>query len=281
MSILEVDRLTKRYSETLALDAASFSVRQGELFAYLGPNGSGKTTTIRILNGLSVPSSGSVRFEGNDLFSQGRKARKYFGLVPQSINLDRDLSVDHNLDLHGRYFNVPSKTRKKRISDLLEYVGLSDRSKSLVKHLSGGFQRRLMIVRALVHEPKVLFLDEPTVGLDPAIRRQVWALIKQIQQDGTTIFLTTHYIEEAEFLADRVALLCEGKVVVIDQPNNLISRLGSWAVDRYESGQMKSSYYKSRSEAIETAKVEGDGFQLRRINLEDAYLQLTGKRVKP
>ena len=281
MSILEVERLTKRYSETLALDAASFSVRPGELFAYLGPNGSGKTTTIRILNGLSVPSSGSVRFEGNDLFSQGRKARKYFGLVPQSINLDRDLSVDHNLDLHGRYFNVPSKTRKKRISDLLEYVGLSDRSKSLVKHLSGGFQRRLMIVRALVHEPKVLFLDEPTVGLDPAIRRQVWALIKQIQQDGTTIFLTTHYIEEAEFLADRVALLCEGKVVVIDQPNNLISRLGSWAVDRYESGQMKSSYYKSRSEAIETAKVEGDGFQLRRINLEDAYLQLTGKRVKP
>lgn len=281
MSILEVDRLTKRYSETLALDAASFSVRPGELFAYLGPNGSGKTTTIRILNGLSVPSSGSVRFEGSDLFSQGRKARKYFGLVPQNINLDRDLSVDHNLDLHGRYFNVPSKTRKKRISDLLEYVGLSDRSKSLVKHLSGGFQRRLMIVRALVHEPKVLFLDEPTVGLDPAIRRQVWALVKQIQQDGTTIFLTTHYIEEAEFLANRVALLCEGKIVVIDQPNNLISRLGSWAVDRYESGQMKSSYYKSRSEAIETAKVEGDGFQLRRINLEDAYLQLTGKRVKP
>lgn len=281
MSILEVDRLTKRYSETLALDAASFSVRPGELFAYLGPNGSGKTTTIRILNGLSAPSSGSVRFEGTDLFSQGRKARKYFGLVPQNINLDRDLSVDHNLDLHGRYFNVPSKTRKKRISDLLAFVGLSDRSKSLVKHLSGGLQRRVMVVRALVHEPKVLFFDEPTVGLDPAIRRQVWALIKQIQQDGTTVFLTTHYIEEAEFLADRVALLCEGKVVVIDQPNNLISRLGSWAVDRYESGQIKSSYYKSRSEAIETAKVEGDGFQLRRINLEDAYLQLTGKRVKP
>lgn len=281
MSILEVDRLTKRYPETLALDAASFSVRPGELFAYLGPNGSGKTTTIRILNGLSVPSSGRVRFDGNDLFSQERKARKYFGLVPQSINLDRDLSVEHNLDLHGRYFNVPSKTRKKRISDLLAYVGLSDRSKRPVKHLSGGLQRRLMIVRALVHEPKILFLDEPTVGLDPAIRRQIWALIKQIQQDGATIFLTTHYIEEAEFLADRVALSCEGKVVVIDQPNNLISRLGSWAVDRYESGQMKSSYHKSRSEAIETAKADGDGFQLRRINLEDAYLRLTGKRVKP
>ncbi len=281
MSILEVDQLTKRYSETVALDAASFSVQPGELFAYLGPNGSGKTTTIRILNGLCVPSSGSVRFEGNDLFSQGRKARKHFGLVPQSINLDRDLTVDHNLDLHARYFDVPSKIRKKRISELLEYVGLADRSNSPVKHLSGGFQRRLMIVRALVHEPKMLFLDEPTVGLDPAIRRQIWALIKQIQQDGTTIFLTTHYIEEAEFLADHVALLCEGKVVVIDQPNNLISSLGSWAVDRYENGQMKSSYYKSRSKAIETAKVEDNGFQLRRINLEDAYLQLTGKRVKP
>lgn len=280
MSILEVDRLTKRYSYTLALDAASFSVQPGEFFAYLGPNGSGKTTTIRILNGLCIPSSGSVKFEGKDLFSQGRKARNHFGLVPQSINLDRDLTVDHNLDLHGRYFSVPTKTRKKRISDLLEYVGLSDRSKSLVKHLSGGFQRRVMIVRALVHEPKILFLDEPTVGLDPAIRRQIWALIKQIQRDGTTIFLTTHYIEEAEFLADRVAFLCEGKVVVIDHPINLISRLGSWAVDRYEDGQMKSSYYESRSEAIETVKGEGDAFHLRRVNLEDAYLQITGKRVE-
>ena len=189
--------------------------------------------------------------------------------------------MDHNLDLHGRYFGVPSKIRKQRISDLLEYVGLADRSKSLVKHLSGGLQRRVMIVRALVHEPKILFLDEPTVGLDPAIRRQIWALIKQIQQSGTTVFLTTHYIEEAEFLADRVALLCEGKVVVIDNPINLISRLGSWAVDRYANGQMKSSYYKSRAEAIEMAKAAGDGFQLRRINLEDAYLQLTGKRVMP
>jgi ABC-2 type transport system ATP-binding protein len=280
MSILEVDRLTKRYSETLALDAASFCVRRGELFAYLGPNGSGKTTTIRILNGLCVPSSGSVRFEGNDLFSQGRKARTYFGLVPQSINLDRDLTVEHNLDLHGRYFSVPPRTRQSRISNLLAITGLSDRSKSPVKHLSGGFQRRVMIVRALVHAPKMLFLDEPTVGLDPAIRRQIWALIKQIQRDGTTIFLTTHYIEEAELLADRVALLCEGKVIVIDRPRNLISRLGSWAVDRYEDGQMKSTYFNSRFEAIETAKVEGNGFQLRRINLEDAYLQLTGKRVK-
>lgn len=279
MNLLEVHRLTKRYGPNLALDAVSFTVRRGELFAYLGPNGSGKTTTIRILNALSAPNSGRVTLNGKDLFSQGRKARVHFGLVPQGINLDRDLRVDHNLDLHGRYFGVSPKTRKVRIAELLEYVGLADRSKHLVKHLSGGLQRRVMIVRALVHEPQILFLDEPTAGLDPAMRRQIWALIKQIQQNGTTVFLTTHYIEEAEFLADRVALLCEGKVVVIDQPAHLISMLGSWAVDRYQDGQMHSSYHKSRAEAIETAEGEGDGFRLRRVNLEDAYLQLTGKRV--
>ena len=279
MNILEVDHLTKRYAKTCALDGASFTVQQKELFAYLGPNGSGKTTTIRILNGLTVPTSGSVTVDGKDLFSRGKKARKCFGLVPQNINLDRDLSVQDNLDLHGRYFGMSARARKNQISKLLEYVDLADKTKTPVKQLSGGFQRRLMIIRALLHEPQVLFLDEPTVGLDPAIRRQIWALIKQIQQNGTTVFLTTHYIEEAEVLADRVALLCVGKVVVIDQPVNLISRLGKWAVDRYENGDMKSTYFSSRSEALKQAEKEGDGFQLRRINLEDAYLQLTGKRV--
>jgi ABC-2 type transport system ATP-binding protein len=273
--------LTKRYATTLALDAVSFTVRGGELFAYLGPNGSGKTTTIRILNGLSRPTSGRVNLDGSDLLDQGRRARTHFGLVPQSINLDRDLRVVDNLDLHGRYFGVPKKMRKKRIAELLEYVGLAKRAASPVKNLSGGLQRRVMIIRALVHEPKILFLDEPTVGLDPAMRRQIWALIKQIQHQGTTVFLTTHYIEEAEFLADRVALLCEGKVVATDEPANLISRLGRWAVDRYADGKMQSHYYDSRREAIETARARGDGFQLRRINLEDAYLRLTGKRVAP
>jgi ABC-2 type transport system ATP-binding protein len=281
MNELDVDRLTKRYATTLALDAVSFTVRGGELFAYLGPNGSGKTTTIRILNGLSRPTSGRVNLDGSDLLGQGRRARTHFGLVPQSINLDRDLRVVDNLDLHGRYFGVPKKMRKKRIAELLEYVGLAKRAASPVKNLSGGLQRRVMIIRALVHEPKILFLDEPTVGLDPAMRRQIWALIKQIQHQGTTVFLTTHYIEEAEFLADRVALLCEGKVVATDEPANLISRLGRWAVDRYAGGKMQSHYYDSRREAIETARARGDGFQLRRINLEDAYLRLTGKRVAP
>lgn len=280
MSILEVEQLTKHYAELRALDSVSFKIQQGEIFAYLGPNGSGKTTTIRILNGLSAPTSGSVFFDGKDLFSRNRAVLNHFGLVPQTINLDRDLSVEHNLDLHGRYFSMPRSLRKKRIAELLAYVGLTERSKSPVRQLSGGLQRRVMIIRALLHAPKILFLDEPTVGLDPAIRRQIWALVKQIQQEGTTIFLTTHYIEEAEALADRVALLSEGKIVVIDEPGKLMAKLGNWAVDRYENGVMHSDYFESRSKAIEQAKVYGDGFQLRRVNLEDAYMQMTGRKVR-
>jgi ABC-2 type transport system ATP-binding protein len=265
----------------LALDRVSFSVEANELFAYLGPNGSGKTTTIRILTGLTRHSSGQASMAGLDVFSQSRLAKQQCGLVPQSVNLDRDLTVMQNLDLHGRFYGVGAKQRAKRIDELLEYVGLADRAKSLVKTLSGGMQRRVMIVRALVHEPKILFLDEPSAGLDPAVRRQIWALIKKIQKQGTTIFLTTHYIEEAEFLADRVAFLCDGKIVAIDRPEAFMSSLGKWAVDHYSDGKMESRFFAGHEEAMMDAGSGEKEFRLRRINLEDAFLQMTGKRVAP
>lgn len=281
MSMIIVENLTKEYPGTRALDAVSFTVKEKELFAYLGPNGSGKTTTIRILTGLTRPSAGEAYISGFDVFRQGRNAKQKCGLVPQAVNLDRDLTVEQNLDLHGRYFGVQSKNRKRRISELLEYVKLTDRASSPVKTLSGGMQRRVMIIRALLHEPKVLFLDEPTVGLDPAIRRQIWALLKNIQKNGTTVFLTTHYIEEAEFLADRIAFLCEGNVAAIDKSENFISCIGKWAVDHYENGTMKSFYFQHREEALKLVLSGQEGFRLRRVNLEDAFLQMTGKRVTP
>lgn len=281
MSALTVEGLTKRFGDRPALDGVGFSVEPGELFAYLGPNGSGKTTTIRILTRLTRPSAGRVLLDGCDLFCEGPAAVRRVGLVPQTVNLDRDLSVRDNLDLHGRFFGVPAARRREKIAELLAYAGLEERAESLVKELSGGLQRRVLIIRALIHEPRILLLDEPSIGLDPAIRRQLWALIKRIQKSGTTIFMTTHYIEEAELLADRVAFLCEGRLAAIDTPAGFIAAIGRWAVDHADGEGLASSYFNDRRAAIAAAQAGEEGFRLRAVNLEDAFLQLTGKRVLP
>jgi len=278
--MIKVKELKKSYGEVEALKEVSFEVKAGELFAYLGPNGAGKTTTIRILTGLTKPSAGDAWLDGFHIEKEGLKAKRRFGLVMQSINLDQELSVWENLDLHGRVFGMGRRERKDRINELLAYVDLIGRKRSLVKQLSGGMKRRLTIARALVHAPAILFLDEPTVGLDAAIRRRIWALIKKIQGQGTTIFLTTHYIEEAEFLADRVAFLDEGKIVTIDKPQNLMDRIGAWAIDQMDDGDIKTVYFKSRQEADAFVRRQKGSFTVRRVNLEDSFLSLTGKKVQ-
>ncbi len=279
MKAIEACDLTKTYGRTRALERVDFSIAEGELFAYLGPNGSGKTTTIRILTGLTRASGGNAKVAGWDVTAHSRKAKHQCGIVPQAVNLDRDLTVYENLMLHGRLFGMTGRALRDRIISLLEYVELADKKDLFVKHLSGGLQRRVMIIRALVHQPKILFLDEPTVGLDPAVRRQIWMLIKSIQRQNTTILLTTHYIEEADFLADRVAFLCEGGIVDIAGPEQLKARLGSWAVDIYENDQMQTRYFKNRQEAVDFASSPEAGVNIRRVNLEDAFLQMTGKKV--
>lgn len=275
-----IENLKKNYKTLPALKGIDLYIPKGELFAYLGPNGAGKTTTIRILTGLTKLSAGNAYLNDFHIEYDGIQARRQCGLVPQSINLDQELSVIENLDIHGRLFHMPSRERSNRSNELLKYVGLEDRKDSLVKSLSGGLKRRLMIARALLHSPKLLFLDEPTVGLDANIRRRIWALIKQIQKDGTTIFLTTHYIEEAEFLADRVAFLDEGQIVAMDTPQVLMSRMGTWALDMIVDDNMETQYFATRSEAKEYTSHQAESFTLRRVNLEDAFLKLTGKKVK-
>ncbi len=277
--MIRIENLKKKYKKTEALRGVSLHVEKGEIFAYLGPNGAGKTTTIRILTGLTKLTSGKAYLNGFRIEHEIIDAKKQCGLVPQSINLDQELTVFENLDIHGRLFNMPKKKRTERIDWLLDYIGLAHRKKSLVKSLSGGMKRRVMMARALVHSPEILFLDEPTVGLDANIRRRIWALIKKIQESGATIFLTTHYIEEAEFLADRVAFIDEGKVVVIDTPKNLMARLGQWAADHIKGGRIETSYFKSRDEAGKYMASQNGTFTLRRVNLEDAFLSLTGKKV--
>ncbi len=277
--MIRIENLNKYYKSIHALKGVTLHVAEGELFAYLGPNGAGKTTTIRILNGLTTLSSGNAYLNGFNIETHKLQAKQQSGLVPQSANLDQELTVFENLDVHGRLFGMPAKKRVEKIHELLEYVDMADRKDSLTKHLSGGLKRRVMVARALVHSPKILFLDEPTVGLDANIRRRIWGLVKKIQQNGTTIFLTTHYIEEAEFLAQRVSFLDEGAIVAVDTPQNLMRRIGTWAIDRITDNQMETVYFKTREDANKYIGGQKESFTLRRVNLEDAFLSLTGKKV--
>lgn len=277
--IIQLEDLVKNYGPIKAVDRLNLSVGEGELFAFLGPNGAGKTTTIRILNGLTRLDSGRALINGLDTVRQPLEVKRLCGLVPQANNLDSDLSVEENLDIHGRLFSMSGSLRRERAAELLTYVEMSDRQKSLVKTLSGGLKRRLMIARALMHQPRLLFLDEPTVGLDPAIRRRIWELIRKVRQDGVTIFLTTHYIEEAEALADRVAFIHNGRLAALDTPKAIIAEVGAWAVDRIVGTELVTSYYISREEAKSSTQQESEGFTLRRVHLEDAFLTLTGTTV--
>jgi ABC-2 type transport system ATP-binding protein len=279
--MITIENLVKHYRDVQALKGVSLQVREGEIFAYLGPNGSGKTTTIKILTGLTRPTSGDAYLHGFHIEKQTLQTKRQSGLVPQTINLDQELSVYENMDIHGRLFGMTAEEKSRKIDELLDYVELRERKHSITKQLSGGMKRRVMIARALMHSPKILFLDEPTAGLDPAIRRRIWSLIKKIQQNGATIFLTTHYIEEAEFLANRVAFLDEGRIVTIDTPQNLMDRLGCWALDEMIDGEMVTSYFASSDAAKAYIDRQQGGFSLRRVNLEDAFIALTGKKVQP
>jgi ABC-2 type transport system ATP-binding protein len=277
--MIRFENLRKTYKQVEALKGVSLQVGEGELFSYLGPNGSGKTTTIKILTGLAVPSAGDAWLHRFHVEKESLQAKRQCGLVPQNINLDNELTVDENLHLHGKLFQMRRKERGQRIRELLHYVEIAERANSPVKSLSGGMKRRVMIARALMHSPKILFLDEPTVGLDPAIRRRIWSLIKNIQRSGTTIFLTTHYIEEAEFLADRVAFLDEGRIAALDTPQNLMRRLGAWALDRVADSDMETLFFRDREEANRHIAAHEGSFSLRRVNLEDVFISLTGKKV--
>ncbi len=277
--MIRFENLRKKYKQVEALKGISLHVGEGELFAYLGPNGSGKTTTIKILTGLAVPSAGDAWLHGFHVEKESLQAKRQCGFVSQNINLDNELTVGENLHLHGKLFRMHRKERAQRIRQLLEYVEIAGRMDSPVKSLSGGMKRRVMIVRALMHSPRVLFLDEPTAGLDPAIRRRIWWLIKSIQQSGTTIFLTTHYIEEAEFLAGRVAFLDEGRIVILDTPQNLMGNLGTWALDLVCDGGMETLFFRDREEANRHIAVQEGTLSLRRVNLEDVFISLTGKKV--
>ena len=219
--MIELLNIEKMFGDVRAVDKLSFKIYRGEVFGLLGKNGAGKTTTIKMLTLQLKPTAGEILFEeqpiaGNEIF-----IKSLLGVVPQHLNFDQDLTVEENLELHARLHHMKKFERRERIDELLKFVELERVRKSFVRELSGGMKRRLLIVRALIHRPKILFLDEPTVALDPQVRRKIWELIKNLKAQGITIVLTTHYIEEAENLCDRVAILNRGRLVALDTTENL------------------------------------------------------------
>ena len=220
--IIETKNLTKVYNGLKAVDNISFGVEKGEIFAFLGPNGAGKTTTIKMLTTLTKPTEGLVRINGYDSVSQENEVRRSFGIVFQDQSLDDQLTAYENMDFHGILYKVPKELRRKRTEELLKFVELWERRNSLVKTFSGGMRRRLEVARGLLHHPQILFLDEPTLGLDPQTRTHIWNYIKKLnQEEKVTIFFTTHYMEEAEKVAQRIAIIDHGKIVAQGLLNEL------------------------------------------------------------
>ena len=300
--MIEVQALVKRFGEFTAVDAIDFAVRGGEMFGFLGPNGAGKSTTIQILATLLRATSGKAMLAGFDVLHQPNQVRQCIGMVFQDPSLDNRLTAEENMRLHAMLYDIPRALFQKRTEQLLAMVGLYDRRKSLVKSLSGGMKRRLEIARGLLHHPKVLFLDEPTLGLDPQTRASIWSHIRQLRDEvGTTVFMTTHYIEEAE-VCDRVAIIDKGKIQAIDTPAQLKRGMGGDTIilqGAASLGQRVTDIYD-----VQVQNIGGDfrfqmphgaefvpgminqlnglvrSVQVKEPSLEDVFLRFTGRAIR-
>lgn len=303
-SVITASSLTKKYKDFAAVDGISFEVAPGESFGLLGPNGAGKSTTMRMIGAVSTRTSGDLKILGLDPNQHGPEIRSQLGVVPQADNLDQELRVRDNLIVYGRYFGLPHKRVAKRADDLLEFAQLSDRAKSKVDDLSGGMKRRLTIARALINDPKILLLDEPTTGLDPQARHILWDRLFRLKEQGTTLVLTTHYMDEAEQLCDRLVVVDKGAIMAEGSPAELIRKHSSREVlevrfgsernaivadaiagtgDRIEVLPDRILIYSANGEA-ELVKLTDQGFEpitslVRRSSLEDVFLRLTGRSL--
>jgi ABC-2 type transport system ATP-binding protein len=225
-TILEARNLTKKFKNLTAVDSISFSVEKSEIFGVVGPNGAGKTTTIKVLTTLLPPTSGEAMVAGYNVLKDASKVRRIIGYVPQMISADGSLTGYENLLVFAKLYDIPSKEQGKRIMESLSFMGLTDSADKLVRTYSGGMIRRLEIAQAVIHKPFILFLDEPTVGLDPIARASVWSYIKTLANAGTTVLLTTHYMEEADAICDRIAIMHRGSIAAIGSPSNLKELIG-------------------------------------------------------
>jgi ABC-2 type transport system ATP-binding protein len=254
---LDIQALTKRYpTGTEALRGVSLQIQDGEFFGLLGPNGAGKSTLIHCTTGLARPTSGSIKVFGHDAVQDYGRARAAVGLAPQDLNLDWFLTLEESLDYHGGYFGMPKKERKERTKELLEAFSLTEKRHDRTRTLSGGMKRRLILARALMHRPRFLILDEPTAGVDVELRLELWHYVQQINAEGTTILLTTHYLEEAEQLCDKIAFINDGQIVATGTSSELAAKYG---VAGLEDAYLELVGRKELSRAHVTADPDGAG----------------------
>ncbi len=278
--MIETVNLTKYFGDLGAVQSISLSVAKGEIFGLLGPNGAGKTTTIRMLTTLSSPTSGSVYVAGHDATTEPLSVKRSIGVVPQMLNLDIDLTCAENLEYHGRLHKMQPEDRAARTEELLRFIGLWEKRNAPVEHLSGGMRRRLLIARGLMHRPQVVFMDEPTVGLDPQARRMIWGVIESLKRSGITILLTTHYIEEADALCDRVAIMRSGKIIALGRPATLKDGIGKFAVECLGRYDVPRQFFQTRETAIEAGRDLCSDIVVRDVTLEDVFISMTGERIE-
>jgi lipooligosaccharide transport system ATP-binding protein len=299
--VIQAQRLTKKYGSFTAVDGIDFAIRAGECFGFLGPNGAGKTTTVKMIHCFAPVTSGDLQVFGWDVRRHPREIKARIGVCQQEDNLDPDFSVHKNLLVFARYFGIAAEVREKRARELLEFMGLWDRRANGIRELSGGLKRRLVIARALVNDPDLLILDEPTTGLDPQSRHQVWDRIRQLRRQGKTILLTTHYMDEAQTLCDRLVIMDHGRILVEGTPAALVlERVGKEVVEvwgapeelldlarrdgwRFETDSDRLFIYTDSGESVLAAiagKFPVERCTVRTAGLEDLFLTLTGRELR-
>ena len=303
--VVEASALEKRYADFVAVAGIDFRIASGECFGFLGPNGAGKTSTMRMLQSVSLPSAGTLRVLGMDPRHDGKRIRTRLGVCPQADNLDPDLPVIDNLLVYGSYFPQARAVTARRADELLEFVALGDKRNHAIPELSGGMKRRLVIARALINEPELLLLDEPTTGLDPQARHLIWTKLRELRARGVTMALTTHYMDEAERLCDRLVIMDGGKILAQDSPRALIDahvgqevfELGASAAEARDflagldlcgashehTGDLLAVFLSAKHQLserlIERARGAGSRYLLRNATLEDVFLKLTGREL--
>ncbi len=277
--MIELRDLTKKFGDFTAVDHLNLTIKTGEFFGLLGPNGAGKTTTISMLSTVLLPTGGEILIDGKRLTRTASEQKRKLSVITQEYSMRQDMTMDEVMEYQGRLYYLPRKVMRERTEELFAFADLKEFRKRTVRHLSGGMKRKLMICRALLIEPEILLLDEPTAGMDALSRRQMWNLLRKLNERRMTIILTTHYMEEAQALCERVALINRGKLQKLDTPEQLIRELGSWAVDETSDEALVSHYFHDREEAIRYLEAAGANAAMRATTLEDVFVDCAGRKL--
>lgn len=280
--MIALKELSKVYpgQKEAAVEEVSLTIERGDFFGLLGPNGAGKTTMIEMMSTLLLPTKGEIRVDGEVLSRERNDIKAKFSLITQEFSLRLDMNLDQIMEFQGRLHNMSKKLIQSRTEELFLLCDLVAHRKKIVRKLSGGMKRKLMLARALLTQPKIIFLDEPTAGLDLIFRRQMWDLLRRLNEEGLTIILTTHYIEEAEALCNRVAMMRKGKLVRVENPARLIQDLGEIAVDVFDGTSTTSQYFRKKEEALLYAGQTPHTFHIRATSLEDVFVKISESGVE-